>query len=210
MKRYLLFFVIFFLISGFQVRSQGEIFLLPIHTKNRQSFEQIELTHIGEFGMMRKARPGIPAHHHTGIDIKRPNNNYNEEPVFSISKGEVISMRNDGPFAQIIIQHQLDETTIIWSIYEHIAGIKVVTGDIVDCNIPIARFMNTNELNQYGWQFDHLHLEILKIPPVKREPKPNQPYLYFRTYNLECYSEDDLFSRYFYPHEFFKMMWEGN
>lgn len=25
--------------------------------------------------------------------------------------------------------------------------------------------MNTQELNTYGWQFDHVHFEILKIKP---------------------------------------------
>jgi hypothetical protein len=48
---------------------------LPINLKNRQTWKSVQLTSIGQFGLLRKTRPGIPAHLHTGADIKRPNNN---------------------------------------------------------------------------------------------------------------------------------------
>ena len=35
--------------------------------------------------------------------------------------------------------------------------------ETVNPDKPIARFMNKQELNTHGWQFDHFHLEILKI-----------------------------------------------
>ncbi len=79
---------------------------LPVNSQNRNILDPIELTEIGEFGLMRKARPNIPAHYHTGIDIKRPVKNYVNEPIYSIAEGIVISMRNDGPYAQVIIEHR--------------------------------------------------------------------------------------------------------
>ena len=45
---------------------------LPIDTVNRKLTDTLQLTDIGEFGLLRKERQGIPAHYHTGIDIKRP------------------------------------------------------------------------------------------------------------------------------------------
>ena len=80
---------------------------LPIRTNNRQSLENVELTRIGKFGLMRAARPGIPAHHHTGTDFKRPSDNYVDEPIFPAAKGTVVSLRDDGPYAQIIIQWRI-------------------------------------------------------------------------------------------------------
>jgi hypothetical protein len=51
---------------------------------------------------------------------------------------------------------------LFWSLYEHIAGISVNTGDTVLPETPIARFMTKAEHNKHGWKFDHFHLEILK------------------------------------------------
>jgi len=84
---------------------QGQIFL-PVNIKNRKDYSKIQLTEIGEFGLKRKARNNIPSHYHTGIDIKLPNNNYFNEPIFPIAEGRVISKRTDGPYAQLIIEHQ--------------------------------------------------------------------------------------------------------
>ena len=86
---------------------------IPINTENRQSLEKVQLSSIGPFGLLRQARPGIPAHLHTGVDLKRPNNNYINEPVFPAAKGKVISFRDDGPYAQIIIQHSFENSTFL-------------------------------------------------------------------------------------------------
>ncbi|MCP3901695.1 MAG: M23 family metallopeptidase, partial [Desulfobacteraceae bacterium] len=151
---------------------------LPIGVENRQLWESVQLTSIGKFGELRKARSNIPAHYHTGIDIKRPNGNYENEYIFPIMYGKIISIRDDGPYAQIIIEHQNDQGTV-WSVYEHIAEIKGAVGDSVNPYYPIARFMNKNELEQYGWQFDHLHFEILKIRPRHLKPNANTPFRLF-------------------------------
>jgi len=177
-------------------------FYLPINSLDRQSTKNLLLTSIGEFGLLRKERPGIPAHYHTGIDIKRPSNNYIDEPIFSIYKGIVISVRKDGPYAQLIIEHEGDQK--FWTVYEHVAGIKVSLNEHVTPNLPIARFMNKNELDKYGWQFDHLHLEILKTKPIIIKQDRSNPERRYSSYSLNCLTKEEL-SKYFYnPVEFFK------
>lgn len=178
--------------------------LLPIDVHNRKSFNELQLTEIGDFGLMRKVRPKVPAHFHTGIDIKRPNNNYDVNPIFSIASGIVISKREDGPYAQLIIEHSIDGDAF-WTVYEHIAGIRVELNDRVDPEIPIARFMNKPELNQYGWQFDHFHFEILKIPPTKLNPHPKTPDRHFNSHTLICYTEEELHHYFYHPLAFFGM-----
>lgn len=78
---------------------------LPINVSNRISLGELSLTEIGAFGLRRKARPNVKSHLHTGIDIKRPDNNYMNNPIFPIAPGVVISKRDDGPFAQLIVEH---------------------------------------------------------------------------------------------------------
>jgi murein DD-endopeptidase MepM/ murein hydrolase activator NlpD len=177
--------------------------LLPINCKNRKDIHCFQLTEIGQFGLRRKERPNIPSHLHTGIDIKRPNDNYFNEPVFAASKGFVISVRSDGPFAQIIIEHSLNKTAKVWTIYEHVSGIIAKVGDVVATSNPIARFMNKEELNRYGWKFNHLHFEVMKKAPMKMKPEKSNPQRLFSTYGLVCYNEKLLMENYFDPVEFF-------
>jgi murein DD-endopeptidase MepM/ murein hydrolase activator NlpD len=168
---------------------------LPIDTSDRNSINLLELSEIGKFGLLRKGRPGIPAHLHTGIDIKRPTKNYQSEPIFPIFDGVVISKRQDGPYAQLIIEHENDHK--FWTVYEHIAGIKVNLFDHVSPETPIARFMDENELYKYGWQFDHFHFEILKEHPIELKQDYSKPERLFTSYTLVCYTKDDL-EKYFY------------
>lgn len=175
---------------------------LPIDVADRGSVTSLELSGIGKFGLLRKERPDVPAHYHTGIDIKRPGENYQNEPIFPIFEGIVISKREDGPYAQLIIEHETSHK--FWTVYEHIAGIKVDLFDNVSPDDPIARFMTKNELDRHGWQFDHFHFEILKIPPIELKPNKTTPERLFASYSLVCYTKDDL-DKYFYnPLDFLK------
>lgn len=175
--------------------------LLPINSANRSNIATIKLTDIGQFGVLRKAREGVPAHYHTGIDIKRPGSNFHNEPIFPITEGTVISKRTDGPYAQIIVEHSTSEL-IFWSLYEHVAGISVEVGQLVSPHRPMARFMNKDELNRYGWQFNHFHLEILKIKPIPLEPDAKHPDRFYGSYSLVCYTSQDLKKYYYNPFEF--------
>jgi hypothetical protein len=177
--------------------------LLPIAAQNRHSIEELRLTEIGAFGVRRKAQPNVKSHLHAGIDIRRPGINYEQNPVFAVAPGSVISVRDDGPYAKIIIEHQIDGESF-WSVYEHISGIRVQPGDVVKPEQPIARFMNRTELDNYGWQFDHFHLEILKVPPLQLRRNPKLPGYRFNSYTLMCFSEQELSKYFFDPMFFFK------
>jgi Peptidase family M23 len=185
----------------FIVIVQEQHVFVPVNSCDRKDISLIRLTEIGKFGLLRKARKNVPAHLHTGIDIKRPSNNYINEPVFPIAKGKVISKRIDGAYAQLIIEHDLDNVKV-WSLYEHIAGIKVNVDDLVDPKKAIARFMNKQELNQHGWQFDHFHLEILKIRPIRLKPSKTHPERLYNAFSLVCYTQKDLLGYYWEPLEF--------
>lgn len=171
-------------------------FSIPIHSTNRNDISNIQLTEIGKFGLIRKARKTVPAHFHTGIDIKRPNNNYNNEPIFAIAEGKIISKRTDGPYAQLIIEHHIGNMAF-WTVYEHIAGITANLHQTVTPDKPIARFMNKMELNKFGWQFDHVHLEILKTKPIAIKPSTTNPERYYNSYTLVCFKKEEL-EKYFH------------
>lgn len=187
-----------FLTSDF-VAEDG--YFLPITEGGRKSVHYLTLTDIGRFGLLRKSRPGIPAHFHTGIDIKRPSGNYLDEPIYTVKSGIVISKRTDGAYAQLIIEH-LGTEGKFWTLYEHIAGIEVDLGDQVSPNKPIARFMDRSELDRYGWQFDHFHFEVLKVAPLPLQPSPSTPERYFSSYTLTCFTRDDVHRYFHHPLEF--------
>ena len=176
--------------------------LIPVQVKNRKSCSEIRLTKIGQFGLMRKARPNVPGHYHTGIDIMRPGKNYISEPIFPVAEGTVVSKRTVGPYANLIIEHKISGSKV-WSLYEHIAGIKVNVNDAVRSDTPIARFMNKKELDAYGWQFDHFHFELLKVEPRKLKPSKANPERFYNSYTLTCYTSTDLKKYYFNPIEYF-------
>jgi murein DD-endopeptidase MepM/ murein hydrolase activator NlpD len=180
---------------------------LPINLPNRQSWEEVRLTRIGQFGLLRKARPKIPAHYHTAVDFMRPGDNYDDEPIFPAARGIVISQRTDGPYAQVIIEHNECGDDTVWTVYEHLAGVKVVVGDTVDPQQPIGRFMTKPELNKYGWQFDHLHFEMLRQRPLSWKPTNKTPMRLFKVYSLECYTKALLARHYHDPQEFFESCW---
>lgn len=187
----LLFFISFSIIPA-------SSFFLPINSGNRKDVSLIQLTEIGKFGLIRKERKTVPSHLHTGIDFKRPSKNYENEPVFVIAEGKVISKRTDGPYAQLIVEHHIGNK-IFWTVYEHIAGIMAKLNETVKPDKPIARFMNKTELNKYGWQFDHFHLEILKIKPMSIKAEKAHPERLFNSYTLICYKPSDLDKYYYNP-----------
>lgn len=163
----------------------------------------IKLTEIGDFGRVRKKRPWVAEHLHTGIDIQRPGNNYANEPILAIAFGRIISKRTDGPYAQLIIEHER-EGQFYWTLYEHIAGILVDLGDRVEPGKPLARFFNRDELHRYGWQFNHFHFEIIKKPPVKIIPDERNPQRHFRSFTLACFDEPQLRNCFYDPIKFLR------
>ncbi len=206
--RHLLFFITILFFTWPQTLKSGDRleWYLPFNAENRQSWEEVRLTNIGEFGLTRKARPTVPEHLHTGIDFKRPSDNYVDSPVYPAAIGKVISLRDDGPYAQIILEHNMGNHKV-WTVYEHIAGIHVVYGQFVNPEYPIARYMNKDELDKYGWQFDHFHFEIMKIKPKPILPDKDKPHRFFYTYCLVCYNQSELEKRYYHPKELLQTQW---
>lgn len=171
---------------------------LPIDTVDRKDVQTVALTGIGEFGIVRKARPTVPQHLHTGIDIKRPSKNYINEYIYPIAEGTIISKRSDGPYAQLIIEHE-NKDGMFWTVYEHIAGIEVELYQPVDPQTPIARFFNLRELDTHGWQFDHFHFEVLKKRPISIRPTRLNPERHFASYTLSCFTTVQLRQCFFDP-----------
>lgn len=180
---------------------------LPIAVEDRQSLKEVRITRIGDFGRPRKARPEARAHLHAGLDFMRPGGYDREAGIFPIGPGTVISMRDDGPFAQIIVAHGGKEKDGPWSVYEHVAGITVRPGDIVTPRLPMARFMTGAELDRYGWQFDHLHLEVLRRAPKPVRPTERNPHRRFLSPNLDCLDKAELARGYFDPGRFLDSAW---
>ncbi len=190
----------------FCLQTSGSKVLIPIQTDDRANFTSIDLTNIGTFGEQRKARPTVPAHLHTGIDIKRPFQDYKENhDIYPIASGVVISKREDGPFAQLIVEHEINGL-FFWTVYEHIASIQVELFQQVDPKKPIARFFNLEELDTYGWQFDHFHLEVLRKRPMELRPDSKNPERLFNSYTLSCKDETTLNQHFYDPIEFLKKM----
>ncbi|MBN1464143.1 peptidoglycan DD-metalloendopeptidase family protein [candidate division KSB1 bacterium] len=189
------------------LRQDEVAWYLPIAAPDRRSLANVQVTRIGPFGLLRAARPGIPAHLHTGVDLQRPHDNYVDEPIFPAAKGRVISLRDDGPYAQIIIRHRLADSTDLWTVYEHVAGIRVGLHESVDPQRPIARFMTRAELDRYGWQFDHVHFEVMRVKPKPRMPDQTKPFFHFGTYCLVCYTQADLDEKYYDPLQFLQRQW---
>lgn len=180
---------------------------LPIAAADRQSLHGVRITPIGDFGRPRKARPEAPAHLHAGVDFMRPGSFSRESAVYPVGPGTVISVRDDGPFAQIMVAHGRMGEAGPWSVYEHVAGIKVRPGDKVTPRLTMARFMTRAELNRYGWQFDHLHLEILKAAPKPIRPTERLPQRLFSSPNLGCGNKAELARIFYDPARFLDSTW---
>jgi len=178
---------------------------LPMSAIDRRSFDGVRVTDIGNFGAHRNARPGIPAHFHTGIDIYSWDGT--SRFVFPSAPGAVVSVRRDGPFAQVVILHEDETSDPLWTVYEHVAGIRVRVGDRVSPDVPIARLMTSKELDRHGWQFNHLHFEILKRPPRVLRPTSEHPERYLGTYALSCTTEAELNATYHDPVPFLRRRW---
>ena len=74
----------------------------------------------------------------------------------------------------------------------------------MDPQKPIAQFMNKNELNKLGWQFDHFHLEILKVKPLPLKPEAKHPERFYTSYLLKCFRKEELDRYYFNPLDFLR------
>jgi len=173
---------------------------------DRRDVNSIHLTQIGAFGIERVARPTVAKHLHSGVDIQRPIQDYREDQlIYPVANGVVISKRTDGPFAQLILEHEI-AGLVFWTVYEHIAGIQVELFQTVNPAEPIARFFNGVELDKIGWQFDHFHFEVLKKRPTELKINSKNPERLFNSYTLSCSDRAELDQHFYNPLHFLEKM----
>jgi hypothetical protein len=110
---------------------------------------------------------------------------------------------DNGPFSQIIIEHAFNGDTL-WTVYEHLHVLKKSPGLHVTPFDTIAWYFNRNELNRYGWQFDHVHFEIMKVRPPRCKRSAENPHRRYYTYALTCYTKKELDERMEDPMVFLK------
>ena len=119
------------------------------------------------------------------------------EPVYAIAAGKVIEIEDPPPQRRITIEHLLPNGDKVWSVYIHIIDEQVEVGYIVDSETVIARLMNAAELERYGKEYDHVHLEIMK-------KKPPHFINFDQRKTFTCYSEQQVDDYFYNPEEFLK------
>lgn len=174
---------------------------IPANYRNIADPQKLQLTKIGAFGLLRKARPTVPAHYHTGIDIVRPDSQNNRQPIFPAKEGIVVSIYDNGPFSQVVIKHT-DNNKNYWTVYEHLhVRISNVSKSVTPFD-TIGYFFSKDELNRYGWQFNHVHFEILKVEPPKLTSASINSLRNYKTFGVLCFTREELYMRQENPLEF--------
>ena len=119
--------------------------------------------------------------------------------VLAASAGKVVSIYAQEPHRAIMIEHFLPEKKV-YTVYAHITNIQVEIGDKVDINSYIANLMNAEQLDRYGWEFNHLHFEILKTTRLGEDGK-------LLSYSTRCKTKKEIYRRYYDPILFFRHAW---
>jgi len=167
---------------------------LPIETADRQDWATVFFEHDALFKTKRAAFTNVKLHYHTGVDIQANGRHGKLDspgmPIFAVAAGKVVAIEDEVPQRRITIEHKLPDGTVVWSVYCHIAEERVVTHEVVSSETIIARRMNGRELDQHGWEYNHVHLEIQK------KLLDSEGEFYHRK-TFTCYSEEDV-DEYFY------------
>ena len=203
MKDYLIIFscclIIYLIFFGYNSADQQvtKEWKLPIKTEDRTDWSTVNLEHDANFKALRAPFDSVKLHYHTGIDIQNRNPIQAGEPVYAIAAGKVIAIEDAPPQRRITIEHRLTNRKKVWSVYIHIIDERVKVGDAVDTETAIARLMTPQELETFGWEYNHVHLEILKkLPPDVSE--------FYQRKTFTCYAEKDVNKFFYDPQEFLK------
>jgi len=182
---------IFILMVFGMVTSGFAEWLVPVNYPHRDRVNEVKLSAIGAFGLPRKARATVPAHLHTGVDILRPTGNYDQEPIHPAHAGRIISILDDGPYSYVVLEHQTAQG-ICWTLYEHFHVLVHTLGQQVNTNDTLGYYFNKRELNVHGWQFDHVHFEVMKVAPPVMKPTARAPLRAYGSYTITTYTKQDL------------------
>ena len=201
MKIYLIIFtcclIIYLIFLGFNSINQqiANVWKLPLNTIDRQDWSTVLLEPDAHFKAPRAPFGKVKLHYHTGVDLQNRSIVQSGEPVYAIAAGKVIAIEDSLPQRRITIEHILPNRTKVWSVYIHIINEQVKIGDSVDTETVIARLMTPVELEIYGMEYNHLHLEIVKkLPP----PASN----FYERKTFRCYTKEEV-DEYFYDPEIF-------
>jgi len=179
------------------------VWKLPLNTGARQDWRSVYLEADAHFLAWRRTHNPRKPRRHTGIDLQ--NGKYwggPGEPVYAMATGKVLGVFDSHPHQRIVIEHQLADGRTVWSAYIHITASRVRVGDFVDSETVIARRLNQSELNQYGSEYNHVHIEIMKKLP----PLVNGQYQWMST---RCYSESQVTQYFYNPKRFLSRRWQG-
>lgn len=168
----------------------AKVWKLPVETVDRRDWSTINFERDAHFNALRAPFGPVKQHYHTGVDIQNGNLDPAGETVYAIAAGKVIAIEDPPPQRRITIEHILPNRTKVWSVYVHIIEAQVKIGDRVESETVIARLMNQAELEAYGWEYHHVHLEILK-----KSPLPATEFYYRKTFT--CYTAEQV-DEYFY------------
>ena len=160
-----LLFLVFYIVK-FSYLDVAKDWKLPFNTLNRKDFSTIQFERDAGFKAIRPSYDGFPPHYHAGVDMQIRQSSTIAADVYAIASGIVVQIADSPPLRRIVIQHKLPFGRSIWSVYLHVVEEKVKIGDRVTSQTVIARTLNRSELNYFGWKYNHLHLEIMKKPPL--------------------------------------------
>lgn len=202
-KNKVLFFLLFYLfILKIHSNLITDIFYLPVDIPDRRVLKKSYITQKGEFGIWRKSYKNIMSHYHTGIDFKNPGKKAGQiEPVLSSGIGIVKSVIKNGPSSCVIIEHTLRNNKKIYSVYLHITDITVKINDTVNEKSIIGTFIDHTKLDKWGEYLNHLHFEMLKVPPKFIGFEKNDSLFY--PYSIDVRSKSELVEKYYDPTIFF-------
>lgn len=203
MKAFLIIFtgclLVYLVLFGIQSNSQSvaRVWKLPLNTMNRADWSTITFEADAHFKALRAPFGPVKLHYHTGTDLQNGNATLDGESVYAIAAGKVIAIEDPPPQRRITIEHTLPDGSKVWSVYIHIIDEQVAVGDLVDSETMIARLMTLPELEQYGREFNHLHLEIMK-----HRPTDALDFQHRKTFT--CYTEQEVDEYFYNPEKFLK------
>jgi murein DD-endopeptidase MepM/ murein hydrolase activator NlpD len=191
--------ILYLIVFGINSTNQpiATVWKLPLNTIDRQDWSTVYLESDAYFKNLRAPFGTVKLHYHTGMDLQNRAAVSPGEPVYAIAAGKVIAIEDPPPQRRITIEHLLPNGDKVWSVYIHIIDEQVKVGDIVDSETVIARLMNAAELERYGKEYDHVHLEIMKIMPPH--------FINFdQRKTFTCYSNQQVDEYFYNPEEFLK------
>ena len=120
---------------------------------DRRSIDELNRRTLDGFGAYR-----IRGHKHAGLDIE---GGYGEI-VYPLGAGRVVGTLYEFPYLAVVIEHTLDNGSVIYSSYVHIGEVLIEPGTMVGFSTPIAKLFTEEQFLRSGFSTNHLHLEIRK------------------------------------------------